>query len=86
MTEIYLHINARTQPLYEACVRRFRAPRVIDYLSLDVEGAEEMVMRKFPFDTCVLVRCFCALQCVRHPTPCAYDIHQQILHTRTMRV
>jgi len=27
----------------------FRVPRVIDYLSLDVEGAEELVMRDFPF-------------------------------------
>mmetsp|Transcript_16814 Transcript_16814/g.28525 ORF Transcript_16814/g.28525 Transcript_16814/m.28525 type:complete len:315 (-) Transcript_16814:380-1324(-) len=27
-----------------------RAPKVIDYLSLDVEGAEEHVLSKFPFD------------------------------------
>ncbi len=30
--------------------RRFQVPRVIDYLSLDVEGAEDLVMASFPFD------------------------------------
>jgi hypothetical protein len=29
---------------------RFQAPRHIDYLSLDVEGAEEFIMKNFPFD------------------------------------
>jgi hypothetical protein len=29
---------------------KFDVPKVIDYLSLDVEGAEEMVMSSFPFD------------------------------------
>ena len=29
--------------------RKFQVPRVIDYLSLDVEGAEDLVMSKFPF-------------------------------------
>ena len=29
---------------------RFQAPRVIDYMSLDVEGAEFFVMKDFPFD------------------------------------
>lgn len=29
---------------------RFHAPRHIDYLSLDVEGAEEYIMKNFPFD------------------------------------
>jgi len=29
---------------------RFQAPRVINYLSLDVEGAESFVMESFPFD------------------------------------
>lgn len=29
---------------------RFNTPRVIDYLSLDVEGAETFVMESFPFD------------------------------------
>jgi hypothetical protein len=30
-------------------LRRFHAPRVIDYISLDVEGAEDLVMSAFPF-------------------------------------
>ena len=29
---------------------RFHTPSVIDYLSLDVEGAETFVMESFPFD------------------------------------
>lgn len=29
---------------------RVKAPKVIDYMSLDVEGAEEMVMHNFPWD------------------------------------
>ena len=29
---------------------RFQVPRIIDYLSLDVEGAEEYIMESFPFD------------------------------------
>ena len=29
---------------------RFETPHIIDYLSLDVEGAEEYVMESFPFD------------------------------------
>lgn len=29
---------------------RFRTPKIIDYLSLDVEGAEEFIMQSFPFD------------------------------------
>lgn len=28
---------------------KFQAPRIIDYLSLDVEGAEDLVMTSFPF-------------------------------------
>lgn len=31
--------------------RQFQVPSIIDYLSLDVEGAEELVMNDFPFDT-----------------------------------
>lgn len=30
--------------------KRFKVPSVVDYLSLDVEGAEELVMKSFPFD------------------------------------
>jgi hypothetical protein len=28
----------------------FRVPKTIDYMSLDIEGAETLVMRSFPFD------------------------------------
>lgn len=31
-------------------LRKFNAPTVIDYLSLDVEGAEMFIMKDFPFD------------------------------------
>lgn len=31
-------------------LERFQAPRVIDYLSLDVEGAESFIMHNFPLD------------------------------------
>jgi Methyltransferase FkbM domain len=31
-------------------LERFRAPSVIDYFSLDIEGAETFVMESFPFD------------------------------------
>ena len=30
-------------------LKKFNAPKVIDYLSLDVEGAEEFIMKGFPF-------------------------------------
>jgi FkbM family methyltransferase len=39
-----------TVPLAEI-LARYNAPTVIDYLSLDVEGAEYYVMRDFPFDS-----------------------------------
>lgn len=38
-----------TVPLLEI-LERNNAPLVIDYLSLDVEGAETMIMQDFPFD------------------------------------
>lgn len=34
----------------EEILARFHAPHHIDYLSLDVEGAEEFIMKNFPFD------------------------------------
>ena len=34
----------------EHILDRFQAPTVIDYLSLDVEGAETFVLEKFPFE------------------------------------
>ena len=30
--------------------RKFNVPKTVDYLSLDVEGAEELIMKYFPFD------------------------------------
>jgi Methyltransferase FkbM domain len=41
------------EPRYTASLvtilKKFNAPKVIDYLSLDVEGAEEFIMKDFPF-------------------------------------
>jgi len=41
-------ITLHMVPLLEI-LQRNEAPKVIDYLSLDVEGAEEIVMQDFPF-------------------------------------
>jgi len=38
-----------TVPLLEI-LQRYKAPHIIDYLSLDVEGAEYFIMKDFPFD------------------------------------
>ena len=43
------HTEYYTVPL-EEILDRTNAPRKIDYMSLDVEGAEFYVMEKFPFD------------------------------------
>lgn len=40
---------AYTMPIVDL-LERFQAPAVVDYLSLDVEGAETFVMENFPFD------------------------------------
>ncbi|HWH23476.1 MAG TPA: FkbM family methyltransferase [Candidatus Limnocylindria bacterium] len=45
-------------------LRRHAAPTVIDYLSLDVEGAEERVLRSFPFESYIF-RCVT----IERPTP-----------------
>ena len=37
-----------TIPLLDV-LRKFNAPKIIDYMSLDVEGAEDLVMSTFPF-------------------------------------
>lgn len=34
----------------ENLLRKHKAPKVIDYLSMDIEGAEHAVLCKFPFD------------------------------------
>ena len=41
---------ARTLPL-STIIAELDVPRVIDYLSLDIEGAELMAMRTFPWST-----------------------------------
>lgn len=38
-----------TAPLQDL-LARFNVPKMIDYLSLDVEGAEMLIMKNFPFD------------------------------------
>ena len=48
------HVKAgETQRRYTASLlaifRRFHVPHVIDYLSLDVEGAEDLILSSFPF-------------------------------------
>lgn len=35
---------------FASLLREYNAPKMIDYLSLDVEGAEYLVMQHFPFD------------------------------------
>jgi FkbM family methyltransferase len=42
----------------------FNAPKIIDYLSLDVEGAEERILSEFPFDKYI----FLAMT-IERPTP-----------------
>lgn len=42
-----LHLKTTT---LENELMKFNAPKVIDYLSLDVEGSEWIIMKKFPFD------------------------------------
>jgi hypothetical protein len=42
-------VRLKGYPLWEL-LRKHGAPRRIDYLSLDVEGAEWMVLKDFPFD------------------------------------
>ena len=42
-------LNLKTKTL-EYVLDKFNAPKVIDYLSLDVEGAEERILRNFPFN------------------------------------
>jgi Methyltransferase FkbM domain len=42
-------VNRYTAGL-KTLLKRFNAPAMIDYLSLDVEGAETFIMKGFPFD------------------------------------
>jgi hypothetical protein len=45
-------------------LKQFGVPKVIDYLSLDVEGSEFVIMQHFPFDTYQI-----RLMTVENPTP-----------------
>lgn len=48
------HLKRKAEPKYTVTLseilHRFNAPRKIDYLSLDVEGAEEFIMQNFPMN------------------------------------
>lgn len=48
------HLIRQSEPKYTVTLteilERFNAPKEIDYLSLDVEGAEEFIMNNFPLD------------------------------------
>lgn len=48
------HLKKQSEPKYTVTLteilQRFNAPKVIDYLSLDVEGAEEFIMKNFPLN------------------------------------
>ena len=42
-------IRLKTRPLV-SILEEVNAPRIIDYLSIDVEGAEDRILSEFPFD------------------------------------
>jgi len=42
-------IQARTSDTLVNILKKYKAPKTIDYLSLDVEGAETEVLKNFPF-------------------------------------
>jgi hypothetical protein len=44
------HAVSRYTAGLKTLLKRFHAPAMIDYLSLDVEGAETFIMKGFPFD------------------------------------
>jgi len=46
----YETIQIKGAPLWEL-LRKHEAPHVIDYLSLDIEGAEWLALKDFPFET-----------------------------------
>ena len=56
-------LKLKTKTL-ESVLDKLKAPKVIDYLSLDVEGAEERVLKNFPFDRYTIL----ALT-IERPTP-----------------
>jgi len=44
-----------TTKTLEQILDQYQAPKVIDYLSLDVEGAETRILKDFPFDKCIFL-------------------------------
>lgn len=42
-------IKIKTLPLIDI-LKKYNAPKIIDYFSIDVEGAETRILRNFPFD------------------------------------
>jgi FkbM family methyltransferase len=48
------HLQRQSEPKYTVTLheilKRFQAPQKIDYLSLDVEGAEEFILKNFPLN------------------------------------
>jgi FkbM family methyltransferase len=44
------HIVKKTTTTLEKILDKYNAPKIIDYLSLDVEGQEYNILKTFPFD------------------------------------
>ena len=65
------NVTFRTTTL-AAILDRFKAPKVIDYLSLDVEGAETQVISVFPFDVYHI-----KVISVERPKP---ELHNMLIH------
>jgi len=61
-------VTLPTMPLADV-LREVGAPKVIDYFSLDVEGAEERVLRHFPFDEFTFLT-----MSIERPTPLLNEI------------
>lgn len=49
IADSYEYITLETQTLM-SILEKESAPKIIDYLSIDVEGAEERILKNFPFD------------------------------------
>ena len=43
-------IEKRTSRSLVSILEEVNAPKIIDYFSLDIEGAEEIVLKNFPFE------------------------------------
>ena len=49
--ENYIGINKIPTITFETLIKKFNVPKIIDYISLDIEGQEYNALTKFPFDT-----------------------------------